>query len=54
MQTINMHEVTAPFSQLLSRAHTGEETIVSKAGAGCSGKKVWLRVDSVSIQILNT
>ena len=32
MQTINVHEAKTHFSRLLSRAHTGEEIIISKAG----------------------
>lgn len=32
MQIINVHEAKTQFSRLLSRAHTGEEIIISKAG----------------------
>jgi len=32
MQIINVHEAKTNFSRLLSRAHTGEEIIISKAG----------------------
>ncbi|MCF6267780.1 MAG: type II toxin-antitoxin system Phd/YefM family antitoxin [Desulfuromusa sp.] len=32
MQTINVHEAKTQFSRLLSRAHTGEEIIIAKAG----------------------
>ncbi|MCD6187530.1 MAG: type II toxin-antitoxin system Phd/YefM family antitoxin [Desulfuromusa sp.] len=32
MQIINVHEAKTQFSRLLSRAHTGEEIIIAKAG----------------------
>ena len=32
METINVHEAKTQFSRLLSRAHTGEEIIIAKAG----------------------
>ncbi len=32
MQIINVHEAKTHFSKLLSRAHTGEEIIIAKAG----------------------
>jgi len=32
MDTINIHEAKTHFSQLLARAHAGEEIIISKAG----------------------
>ncbi len=32
MQVVNVHEAKTNFSRLLSRAHTGEEIIIAKAG----------------------
>jgi prevent-host-death family protein len=32
MQIVNVHEAKTHFSRLLSRAHSGEEIIIAKAG----------------------
>jgi len=32
MTTVNIHEAKTHFSRLVSRAHTGEEIIIAKAG----------------------